>query len=288
MKLSKTRVTLFFRLLPSILFVIVFVGYGLFMAGVESMQSAPSAFYHYKTLVHNKNFIESLKISLVVSLTATILSLLLGVLLTRLLFRLFLRDHWKFLVWIPMLIPHFIAAYLVFVLLAPSGWISSLLYELGLINIINEFPILINDPYYIGVIATYVWKELPFVVLMLLPSYQELDTRYEDVVKTLGGNSWQVWTTVEFPWLWPIILEIGLILVAFIMGAFEVPALLGVTFPKMLPVLAYEWFYEGNWSNRPIAQALMVSLSIATVAVSYLILSYSQRNRKKWLKGSER
>ncbi|WP_070119614.1 ABC transporter permease [Bacillus marinisedimentorum] len=266
---------------PALLFVLLIVGYGLFMAGAESL-SPSSPLANYNALFEDREFIDSLLISLQVAFISTALSIVVGVLLTRMMFKLFSKDFWKFMAWFPMLIPHFVAAYLVFVLFAPSGWFSSVLFEVGIISDMGGFPILVNDPYYIGVILTYMWKEIPFVILMLLPGYQELDFRYEDVVRTLGGSGWKVWRTVEFPWMWPVLLEIGLILFSFIMGAFEVPALLGVTYPKMLPILAFQWFYEGSWINRPIAQALMICLSIVTVAGSVLLLSLTHKWRKRW------
>ncbi|RSK29067.1 ABC transporter permease subunit [Bacillus sp. HMF5848] len=265
--------------LPSFLFLAILVGYGLWMAGVESVSSEGT----YQNLLSNKDFIDSVGISIWVAFVSTILSICIGILITRTMFRLFKRDTWKILAWFPMLIPHFVAAYIAFIILAPSGWLSSLLYQLGFIDSIKDFPILINDAHYIGVIFSYVWKEVPFVVLMLLPAYQELDLRFEDVVRTLGGGTWKVWQTVELPWMWPVLLEIALILMAFIMGAYEVPALLGVTYPKMLPILAYQWFYEGNWVHRPDAQALMVLLSIVTIASTALILSISRKWQRKWM-----
>ncbi len=278
---SKNTSRPYLYLMPALLFVLLMVGYGLFRAGMESVDPVePLA--NYESLFKNKEFLDSLFISLRVAFISTVLSIIAGVLLTRTMFKLFSHDLWKFMAWFPMLIPHFVAAYLVFLLLAPSGWFSALLYEAGLISGMGEFPIFVNDPYYIGVIMTYMWKEIPFVILMLLPGYQELDFRYEDVVRTLGGSTWKVWRTVELPWMWPVLLEIGLIVFSFIMGAYEVPALLGVTYPKMLPILAFQWFYEGSWVNRPLAQALMICLSVATVAGSVLLLSVTHKWRKRW------
>lgn len=282
MKLFKTKVEIkkpYKYIFPSFIVIILFVGYGLLMAGVESFSSSLSPFYYYQTLWSKKGFTASLFISLKVALLSTVLSIFIGIILTRTMFRLFSNDSWKLLAWFPMLIPHFVAAYIVFILFTPSGWFSSFLYEIGILNTMKDFPLIVNDPHYIGVILSYIWKEVPFVILMLLPIYQEIDFRYEDVVRTLGGGQWSIWKTVEFPWIWPVALEIGLILFAFTMSAYEIPALLGVTYPKTLPVLAYEWFYEGNWANRPLAQALMVCLSVLTVVSSILLLGVTKRWR---------
>jgi putative spermidine/putrescine transport system permease protein len=136
---------------------------------------------------------------------STLLSLLIGLIITRILYRYFLQNKWKVLVWIPMLLPHFVAGYIVVLFFAQSGWISSLFYQLGLISDRAQFPILVIDAYGIGIILTYIWKEVPFVILMLLPVYYQLDQNYEQVVRTLGGRRWQVFRDAEWPWLFPVV-----------------------------------------------------------------------------------
>ena len=264
--------------------VAVFLGNGLYRAVTESlvMTGTEPVFSNYQRLWQDQSFLSGLGMSLWVAFISTIIAMVIGLCFTRAMFRLFKRDEWKLIAWFPMLIPHFVAAYIVFLFFAPSGWFSSLAYQIGWINNMSQFPIFVNDPYYIGVILTYIWKEIPFVVLMLLPIYQEIDFRFEEVSRTLGGNGWSVFKSVELPWIWPISLEIFLILFVFVLGAFEVPALLGVTFPKMVPVLAYDWFYQAAWVNRPLAQASMVSLSVAALVSAFMIMSVSLKWRQKW------
>ena len=287
MKSFKSKqLTRYIYLMPIIVFIMLSVGLGLLMAIMESLAwSSGFPFSFYEQLFTKNTFVDSLFLSVRTALLSTILSLIIGVLFTRTFIRYFKTDQWKYIVWVPMLIPHFVAAYIIFLLFSQTGWISAVIFQFDVIRDWEEFPIVVNSAAYIGVVMTYVWKEVPFVILMIFPIYQRLDFRYEDVVHTLGGKGWSVWTTVEFPWLWPILLETGLVIFSFILSAFEVPALLGVTYPKMLPVLAYEWFYEGDWSNRPLAQALMVSITILTITSSYLIFRLSHRWRNRLMKG---
>jgi putative spermidine/putrescine transport system permease protein len=282
-KINKVRPYLY--LLPSLLLFSLLIGYGLVMAGVESLSASPALFAHYEKVFAYKGFWKSVFISLYTALTATIASIVIGVWITRFFYRHFYRDHWKYIVWLPMLVPHFAAAYIIVLFFSQSGWLSSLAFQFGLIDDWRDFPIFIYDRSHVGIILTYIWKEVPFVVLMLLPVYQQLDHRYEDVVRTLGGKRWNVFTTVEFPWLWPVLIEIAVILFSFVVAAFEVPYLLGVTSPKMLPLLAFNWFYEGDWSTRPMAQALMMMITALTVSISLILLRISERYRYRLMKG---
>jgi putative spermidine/putrescine transport system permease protein len=276
-------------LLPGLLFVFVFIGYGLLQAFLESItdyNTQTVTFEHYVRLFEQRAFWDSLVFSVQVTMISTVISLAVGIFVTKILYQYLLENYLRQFVWLPMLFPHFVAGYMILLLFSQGGWFSSATYSLNLINEPSQFPILIMDRQGIGIILTYVWKEIPFVVLMLLPVYYQIDSRYEDVVKTLGGGKWQTFITVEWRWLLPVVLETGLIIFAFILAAFEVPYLLGVTYPKMLPVLAYQWFFEGDWSNRPLAMASMILLTVIIVTVAFIVLSMIQKMRYRMMRGN--
>jgi putative spermidine/putrescine transport system permease protein len=276
-------------LAPSLLFVLLFLGYGTVMALISSLENPQEgngwSFENYQELLGHPAFLDSLGLSLRITILSTLLSLLIGIIITRVLFRHFIQNKWKVFVWIPMLLPHFVAGYLVILFLAQSGWFSSLFYQWGFISDRSQFPILVTDAAGIGMMLTYVWKEVPFVVLMLLPVYYQLDRNYEQVVRTHGGSGWDVFKHAEWPWLFPVVMETGIILFAFIIAAFEVPYLLGVTYPKMLPVLSYQWFFEGDWSNRPLAMVAMVLTTCMILILSLIAFRLSQKMRFRMMKG---
>ncbi|OEF97581.1 hypothetical protein BHF68_04535 [Desulfuribacillus alkaliarsenatis] len=286
MRLSATKL----QLLPGILFVVVIVGYGVVSAFVESVSGGTGVgeswtLEHYQRLIANDVFWESFIFSIKVTSISTLISLFIGVIIARTLYQCFISDYAKLLTWVPMLIPHFVAAYMVILLFSPSGWFSSIGYQLGLIEYQSQFPILVMDRAGIGIILAYIWKQVPFVVLMVLPVYYQLDKRYLEVARTLGSNKRQVFFTVEWPWLYPVVIEVGIILFAFIIAAFEIPYLLGSTFPKMLSVVTYQWFYEGSWSQRPLAMAAMSLLTVMILFVSFLALFLLQKSRYRMMKG---
>lgn len=283
---KKSLLDPYLYLMPAILFILVFSGGGLLMAGIESLSNSGYLFSNYVSLLKDQTFWQSFLLSVYIAFVSTIFSLILGLIITRVLFKMFIKDYWKYLIWVPMLIPHFIGAYIIYIFFSQGGFISSASFHAGMIQDLKQFPVVVNDPYYVGVILSYIWKEIPFVVLMLLPVYQEIDSRYEKVVYTLGGSSWTVFRTVEWPWLVPVLIETSFILFSFIIAAYEIPALLGVTYPKMLSVLAYEWFYEGDWSMRPVAQAMIIFISAFLMILITLALRLTRRWRNVMVKGS--
>jgi putative spermidine/putrescine transport system permease protein len=272
-------------ILPSLIFISLFMLFGMIHISILSLKSDGFSFIHYQNLFCHPFFPQSFYLSLKISLVATFLSLIIGILLTRILFYYLKNNGVKLLVWVPMLIPHFVAAYIILLFFSQTGIISILLFQRGLIKSYEFFPIMVNDPHGIGIILTYVWKSVPFVMLMLLPIYYQLNTAYFDLVKTMGGGSYHIFKDIEWPAIYPVVLETGIILFSYVLSAFEIPQLLGVTYPKLLPILAYEWYTGGNWSNRPMAMAMMVIITLFILFITYFILFSIQKSRLRVMKG---
>ncbi|SFE89233.1 ABC transporter permease [Alteribacillus iranensis] len=275
-------------LLPSVIVIGFLVGYGVWEAIAESFREWETGKWtvqYYEELLMKEAFWDSLFLSMYIAISSTLASLLIGLFLTRVLQRYFMNYRWKSLVWLPMLFPHFVAAYLIILFLSESGILSSLFYHFGWVNEIADFPFSIQSQHSAGIIFTYIWKEVPFVILMLLPIYQQFSPEEEATVRTLGGNSWDVFKTTEWPSLFPVLIETGIILFAFTLAAFEVPSVLGITYPKMLPVLSYQWFFENDWSNRPLAMAVMIITTLIILFIAFLSFWVTQRRRMHIARG---
>ncbi|WP_349407412.1 ABC transporter permease [Pseudalkalibacillus sp. SCS-8] len=285
--LRNKKVRPYLHIAPAFLMIAGLLGYGVINGILESLQMDLSwSNEAYRFLFVESTFWTSLWYTFYITLISTLIALMIGFGITHFLFPYLVKDRWKAIIWVPMLFPHFAAGYLIVLLFSDSGWISGLSYKAGFISGLEEFPNLVNDSMGIGIILTYVWKEIPFVVLMLLPVYVQMDSRLKDVVRTLGGKKRNEFLTAQWPFLWPTIIEIAIILFAFIFAAFEVPYLLGVTFPQMTPVLAFEWFFEGNWEQRPLAFAAMVVVTLIIISFTILIYSTTQKYRHRLMRGS--
>ena len=276
--MKKAPVVLIF---PSILFLIIAL-YGILAAFYESVGAGNWTISHYETLFSQPVFWRSLGASAAISLVATILSLLLGLSIVRSCFGFMESLSGKLVVWLPMLFPHFVWGYFVLLLLGQSGILAQFLDHLGIIQDLSAFPLLVQDTYGIGIIITYVWKETPFVILMLLPGYISRGRSLKEAVWMLGGGKWESFKIAEWPWVYPILTESGLILFSFILTAFEVPYLLGVTSKQTISVLVYQWFYSGNWEELPLAYAALSFLSLSLGMISWVL--YRTTHQREWMK----
>ncbi|SFK36845.1 putative spermidine/putrescine transport system permease protein [Halobacillus dabanensis] len=281
MKLFRNKILL----LPAFVF-LALPFYGFMTAIVQSLGNE-EPLSHYWDLLDSDRFLASIAFSIRTAGIATILSIAIGLLLIRSFYKILVQLSPRLRVWIPMLFPHFVWGYMVILLLGESGIFSQIAVVSGWMESQADFPIWTRDRYGIGIIITYVWKEVPLVILLLLPVYSSIRPEYYALVDTLGGNGWNRFTTVELPHLLPVLVESFLIIFSFSLTAYEVPALIGTTFPEMISVLGYEWFYGSSWDDRPLAFASMVSISIFLLILTIIGYTFLNRTRLKAMRGGK-
>ncbi|MFW6725021.1 ABC transporter permease subunit [Streptomyces sp. MAR4 CNY-716] len=172
-------------------------------------------------------------------------------------------------------VPHALAAAAFALLLAGSGLLSRLARAAGWTDEPADFPALVAGEGQIAIVLSYVWKEAPFIVLMLLAAHTPAVRDLETAVRTLGAGRWQRLRHVTWPLLAPALLEACLLVFAFTFAAYEVPALLGATAPRALPVEAVELYRSVALEDRPRALALAVVIGavVALAALAAAVIS---------------
>lgn len=171
-------------------------------------------------------------------------------------------------------VPHLVGALCIGLLLSPSGFVSRAASAVGFIDRAQQFPILTQDGFGWGIIAEYVWKETPFMAVVALAAMSANLGRLEDVSRTLGAGRWQRLRHVTLPMLAAPVGAAAILVLAFTMGSYEVPVLLGRPFPAPLSVVAYQSFTDTDLTSRPQAMAVAVLLATLTtiIAALYLLL----------------
>lgn len=164
--------------------------------------------------------------------------------------------------------PHLVWAIGLSLLLAQSGLLARIAAALGLIEMPAQFPVLIRDRYGIGIILDYVTKEIPFLALIVLAIVRAQTEGYELVAENLGATSWQRLRYVQLPLVLPGLIAGSLLVFAFVFGAYEVPALLGVRFPRMLAVLSLDFFLNPDLRSRAEGMAISVIMALIVLGVA--------------------
>ncbi|MFG2569819.1 ABC transporter permease subunit [Streptomyces sp. NPDC048567] len=174
-------------------------------------------------------------------------------------------------------VPHLLAAAAFGLLLSGSGIFSRLTYAVGWTDAPADFPVLVAGPTPSAVLFAYVWKEAPFVTIMLLAAYTPAVRDLESAVRTLGAGRLRRLRHVTLPLLAPALTEAGLLVFAFTFAAYEAPALLGATVPRALPVEAVELYRSVELADRPAALALAVVIGMVIALVALAAAAISRR-----------
>jgi putative spermidine/putrescine transport system permease protein len=233
---------------------------------------------HYLALRGDREVWQSLRLTFGLAGVATFLAAWGGLGLALGLRRLARQSRLvNLLVQIPLAIPHLTMAVFLINLVSPGGLVARLFYHWGWISGPGQFPVLVNDGFGIGIILAYLLKEIPFVTVMLLTLLVRLGDEYEEVARTLGATGWQRLRYVTLPLLAPAALSSSLLVMAFIVGAYETPYLLGRAWPAMLAVVARRRYLDVDLGQRPGGIAVAVLLSLFTALLLWLYLRVMER-----------
>ncbi|PTX64722.1 putative spermidine/putrescine transport system permease protein [Melghirimyces profundicolus] len=243
----------------------------------------------YETLLSSADFWRSLGLTLRVSILSTLAGGVLGLMISVCLVMLagagpFKHSRfWRHVFQLPLLIPHFVAAYLAVVMMIQTGWIPRLMFALGFLDQPADFPVLVQDRFGWGIVLTYAWKEAPFIAWMLYPVLYRTQEKWWEVARVFGSGRWAYFREILLPLLLPAWMTASFIVFAFTFSAFEVPYLLGVTYPQMLPVWSFEMYTGGDLTKRP--AALAVNVLLAGMAVFFGWLAHRTGRRFGLLEG---
>ncbi|MEX2532805.1 MAG: ABC transporter permease subunit, partial [Nitriliruptoraceae bacterium] len=178
----------------------------------------------YRQLLNDPEFGRSLLLTLHVAITSTVLAVILGIGAALLLRRLMRgRQLATTLFQLNLPLPHVVGAVAMLALLGQAGLLSRVAAQAGMIDGPASFPALIFDPYAIGIIVQYVWKEVPFIGIVTLAILHSTADDLEEAAQALGASPWQRLRHVILPLLLPGVLSAVVIVFAFTFGTFEVP-----------------------------------------------------------------
>ncbi|HET8858391.1 ABC transporter permease [Marivirga sp.] len=186
----------------------------------------------------------------------------------------FNNKYISFIIYMPLAVPGIVSAFFTYQLFAKSGFFSRISYKFGWIDSINQFPNLVNDNLAIGIIITFVSLLTPFFVLLYLNIYK--DERIEELSqlsKSLGANKNQIALKVSLP----IMLKKSWILIVlyfiFLLGAYEVPLILGQESPQMLSVLILRELKQFDLTKISEGYAMAVVYTVIIMLVTIFIFS---------------
>lgn len=273
-------------LAPALIIVLVLLGASLLYAAVESVgyvsvigQNEISLSAYRATLDPNSEFWTSLGFSLWISIASTVISSVVALALAVWLSERRGNVDTLALNW-NLAFPHLVWSVALLLFLSQSGLFARWAAALGVISTTDQFPVLVRDRFGMGVILSYIGKEIPFLTIILLSVLRSQAVGYNVVAENLGASRWQRLRYVTIPQVLPALLAGDLLVFGFIFSSYEVPALLGVGYPRALPVLALRFFLDPDLRARSEGMVISLIITLIVILVAVISLRIGERNEK--------
>jgi ABC-type spermidine/putrescine transport system permease subunit I len=171
----------------------------------------------------------------------------------------------------PLFIPFIVAAQCMRTFLAKNGLMNNSFVALGLLEPLQTTSFL--D--WRGIVATFVWKQVPFVTLMLAGAMASLDRATIEAGRNLGASRLRVLIEIVLPQCAQTLL-VGLVL-SFVtmLSVLSVPLMVAGSQPTMLTVdMAFRINSYGDYAT---ANALGVISYLMTAVAAWIYLRHQIR-----------
>lgn len=235
------------------------------------------------TLGNYARFTETLYLSifldtLVVALITTVLTILLGYPLAYFIAQ--LPQKWQqpglILVMIPFWINFLIRSYAWVIILRTQGVLNTILLKFGLID--QPLQMLYNE---VAVMLGMVYALLPFMVLPIYVSIEQLDHRLLEAASDLGASPFTAFRKITLPLTMPGIAAGTILVFISSLGMFVVPDVMGGAKSALIGNLIQNQFLSArDWPFGGALSIVLALLSLVLIVLYYKALSAQQGGGK--------
>ena len=134
-----------------------------------------------------------------------------------------------------------------------------------------------------GLALTYLYFQIPLMVLMLTPALDGLKREWREASEILGASRWQYWRWIALPVLWPSILGAMLLLFANAFGAVATAYALTGSSLNIVTILLFAQIRGDVLHDQNLGYALAIGMILITGLSNGLYLWLRQRS-DRWLR----
>jgi len=224
----------YFLSAPSLIFLVVMLGYPLVLAIYLSFTNkhlgAPPQWIGLKNFINlfsTSLYWLTFQNSFVYTIISLVFKFLGGLLVAQLLNREFIGKRLaRAALLLPWIVPTVFSTLVWRWMFNPANSILNLLFkQWGLID--ADLPWLMKGDWAMGaLIAVNVWRGVPFFAITFLAGLQSVSEELIDAAKIDGANAWQRFWRVVFPLIVPVVIVVVLMSTISTLGDFELPYLL--------------------------------------------------------------
>lgn len=171
----------------------------------------------------------------------------------------------------PLFIPFIVAAQCMRTFLAKNGLMNNSFVALGLADPLHTVSLL--D--WRGVIITFVWKQVPFVALLVAGAMASLDRATIEAARNMGASRVRALVEIVLPQVAPTLMVALILSFVTMLSVLSVPLMVAGTQPTMLTVdMAFRINAYGDYG---VANALGVISYLMTAVTAWIYLRHSVR-----------
>lgn len=205
------------------------------------------------------------------SLTAmvTFFAVLLGVSLAWIVNRTDLpwKKHWQWMLALPLVIPPYVGAMAYIIVFGPTGWAAGLWRDMEFMT--ADYPL--NMYSFWGVFFVLTMFTYPYVFLIASASLRKMNRSYEEVARSQGMSTGQVFWKVNMPFLRPAVGAGAILIALYVLSDFGAIAMLRYT-----TFTAAIYYQMGSFDNIS-----ATVLSVVLIALTLVILWTESKTKRK-------
>jgi len=239
---------------------LLFPLFQVFSASFLDSEGAALTFANYTKMLGRPFYRTAIANTLEIGVAATAITTVLAVPLAFALARLPIPGKSAILAMasLPLILPSFVSAYALVLLLGRSGIVTQWLQAHGV-----DFTSIYGAG---GIVTVYALTLYPYVLLPTIAAFKAVDVSMEEAAQNLGSSPARTVWTVTLPIVMPAILAGGLLVLIETLENFGVPFVLAEDMP-IFAVEAFKLFIGETAPNPSSAGVLGVLLIVTTAAV---------------------
>jgi putative spermidine/putrescine transport system permease protein len=164
--------------------------------------------------------------------------------------------------------------------LGRTGLVTTLLVKYFDFNIYSTGFNLLS---FFGLTLTYLYFQIPLMVLILTPALDGLKKQWREAASILGANGWQYYRYIAFPILWPSLLGSSLLLFANAFGAVATAYALTGSSLNIVTILLYAQIRGDVLHDQNLGYALALGMIFIT-GMSNIAYIWLRTRSERWLR----
>lgn len=179
----------------------------------------------------------------------------------------------EYTLYIPLSFPPIVAGFAFFLLFIDSGFVSRALFQIGLTQSIQSFPDFVGGKGGLAIVFAHIFLATPFFSLLFKHTYKnEQIEDLEFLGSTLGARPLQNLRKIVIPIFLYKNRTTILLYFIFMIGAYEIPLILGSQSLRMVSVLVIDTMTRFDLGAKPLAYAYAVFFSGLVLLFTLLVM----------------